>query len=119
MGLKKEYVYVLTHIHTGKKYVGRSKDPVKRGLSHLQALMRGDHVNKAMQADFDKYHGLYDLAIVCEETGRRCDGFNSCEKKWMRKLKTYDERYGYNSQDTSMKAWRKRVLGTHQIEGEI
>lgn len=93
------YVYVLTHIYTGKKYVGKTIDPEKRVLDHMSALRRGVHPNKAMQADFDKYHGDYRLAIVEEAFGHKA---YRAEKKWMRKLMTYDERYGYNFNDPAM-----------------
>ena len=96
------YVYVLTHLNTGKKYVGRSKDPKKRCIQHMNDLIKGTHPNKAMQKDFDKYAGDYNLEVVEKEPQRFQDAQNTNEKKWMKKLKTYDERYGYNDQDPAM-----------------
>ena len=95
----KGYVYVLTHIFTGKKYVGKTIEPEERVLTHMSALSRGIHINKAMQADFDKYHGDYRFSIVEEVMGPKV---YDAEKKWMRKLRTYDERYGYNFNDPGM-----------------
>lgn len=95
----KGYVYVLTHIFTGKKYVGKTIEPEERVLTHISQLTRGIHKNKAMQADFDKYHGDYRFAIVEEAMGPKV---YDAEKKWMRKLRTYDERYGYNFNDPGM-----------------
>lgn len=95
----KGYVYVLTHIFTGKKYVGKTIEPEERVLAHMSALSRGIHINKAMQADFDKYHGDYRFSIVEEVMGPKV---YDAEKKWMRKLRTYDERYGYNFNDPGM-----------------
>jgi predicted GIY-YIG superfamily endonuclease len=96
------YVYVLTHLNTGKKYVGRSKDPKTRCLQHMNSLIKGTHPNKAMQKDFDQYAGDYKLEVVEIEPQRFQDAQNTNEKKWMKKLKTYDERYGYNDQDPAM-----------------
>ena len=98
------YIYVLTQINTGKKYVGKTMNVERRIADHMNALMRGDHRNKAMQADFDKYHGDYNVSIV-DTSGRR----NACrtEKKWMIKLHTYDERYGYNNNDVMTIATRQ------------
>lgn len=101
----KEYVYVLTHIPTGKKYVGRSKDPKRRCMSHMNALLSGYHTNKAMLADYQKYGGDYKFEIVSEEHDR-IGRINSDEKQWMLKLRTYDERYGYNDKDNAMTASR-------------
>ena len=111
----KGYVYVLTHIFTGKKYVGKTVDPEMRVIAHVSALTKGTHTNKAMQADFDKYHGDYRFSIVEEVMGPKV---YDAEKKWMRKLKTYDERYGYNYKDSAMALVRlKNRLPAYKFDG--
>ena len=99
------YVYVLTQINTGKKYVGRTTDPKTRQKRHMTALRGGYHNNKEMQADFDKYHGDYRFEVVGYDDHHNSTGFWSLEKQTMIRLKTYDTRYGYNSNDTSIKRW--------------
>lgn len=102
-----DYIYVLTHMPTHKKYVGRSGQPETRLMAHMNALIHGYHRNKAMQADYDKYGGDYKFEIVSEEHARN-GGMQSDEKKWMCDLKTYDERYGYNCEDPAMVLVRLR-----------
>lgn len=99
MGDCKEYVYVLTHLATNKKYVGRTTDPERRCMEHLNALVHGKHYNKNMQADYNKYGGDYQFEVVCVETKKHTDEFLQDEIVLMRKLRTYDERYGYNDKD--------------------
>lgn len=101
----KEYVYVLTHIPTGKKYVGRTTHPEMRKTSHFSSLNTGKHQCKELQADYDNLGHELKFEIVGENirNGREFD----TEKKLMVKLKTYDERYGYNTSDWAMNPIRK------------
>lgn len=101
---KIEYVYVLTHIPTGKKYVGRSRKPKLREKAHRQALRRGKHPCKALQDDYDKFGGELTFEIVSHDVAKRLEVDD--EKKMMIKLKTYDGRYGYNTNDPAMRAIR-------------
>lgn len=102
MKRRKEYVYVLTHLPTNKKYVGRTVNPQRRYMEHMNALVHGKHYNKHMQADYNKYGGDYQFDVVCVETKADTEGFLQDEKTLMRKLKTYDERFGYNDKDPAM-----------------
>lgn len=104
MSLYKEFIYVLTHNPTGKKYVGRSKQPKCRLKSHMNSLLRGNHPNKAMQADFNSFGGEYTFELVGVEIPYRfrAENCESEEHRWMKKLKTYDERFGYNDKDSGM-----------------
>lgn len=101
-----EYVYVLTHVPTGKKYVGRTVHPELRKITHFSSLKTGKHSCKALQADYDKLgHDLkFEVIGKNVRNGREFD----TEKKLMVELKTYDERYGYNTQDWAMNPIRKK-----------
>ena len=61
------YVYVLTQINTGKKYVGRTANPKRRKADHMQALRGGYHINKEMQSatssEFSKFRFGYSSSI--------------------------------------------------------
>lgn len=100
-----EYVYVLTHIPTGKKYVGRTTHVESRRISHFSLLNTGHHPCKALQADYDNIGHELKFEVVCKNkrNGREFD----TEKEMMVKLKTYDERYGYNTNDWAMNPIRK------------
>lgn len=102
------YVYVLTQINTGKKYVGRTANPKRRKADHMQALRGGYHINKEMQSDFNKYHGDYSFEVVGYDGDDDCRKIWSLEKQTMIRLKTYDSRYGYNSHDTSIVGWLRK-----------
>ena len=102
------YVYILTETTTGKKYVGRTTNPKARKSSHMIALRGGYHNNKEMQADFNKYHGDYRFEVIGYDDHHKSTGFWSLEKQTMIRLKTYDPRYGYNSNDKSMTQWLRK-----------
>lgn len=102
------YVYVLTQINTGKKYVGRTNRPKERKRNHMVALRGGYHINKEMQADFNKYHGNYSFEVVGYDNNEKGMGIRSLEKQTMIKLRTYDPRYGYNSHDTAIVCWLRK-----------
>jgi hypothetical protein len=42
-------VYKLTHIHSGKSYIGQSINPTKRQEAHFKALMDGNHWCRTLQ----------------------------------------------------------------------
>lgn len=110
------YVYVLTYLPTGRKYVGKTvyRDGGKMRLHlHLYKLERGIHTSKQFQSDYDKYGGAsenfkfeyVDKTLWSEKFTMK---YFDTEKRWMLRLKTYDNRYGYNSQDPSMKRWLRK-----------
>lgn len=102
------YVYVLTQINTGKKYVGRTANPKARRIAHMRALRGGYHINKEMQSDFNKYHGNYSFDVVGYDGDNDRRRIWSLEKQTMIKLKTYDSHYGYNLHDTSIVGWLRK-----------
>ena len=109
-------VYVLTYLPTGRKYVGKTiyNDGWKMRLHlHLQKLAKHSHPSKQFQADYDKYGGEADnFRFEYVDEVRWSERFTKkhfdTEKRWMLKLKTFDDRFGYNSQDPSMKRWMRR-----------
>ena len=100
----KSYIYMLYNFANNKIYVGHTVHPEIRKRDHINALRRGSHPNKEMQADFDKFGDVFFFTIIEEKCGFR---EKSNEYEWMRKLKTYDERYGYNTHDWATQGMRK------------
>lgn len=95
------YIYVMTNIKNGKKYVGCSERPKWRFKEHLAALKHNRHKVEDLQADYEKYGEdafIYCLVDVKTERGPQGE-----EYKWMKELKTYDRNYGYNYKDIVMK----------------
>lgn len=105
-----ERVYVMTFLPTGKKYVGKTTMPLANRLSsHLWRLKHGNHPSKELQADFNAYNGKKDdftIEFVAWQVLQRGQHMDK-ERQLMVDLKTYDVRYGYNSQDSSMQRLRK------------
>lgn len=48
-------VYCITNLVTGVKYCGSAIDFDRRKKQHLTMFKNGTHINKWMQADYDKY----------------------------------------------------------------
>ncbi len=57
-------IYKITHIPTGRVYVGSSNVPEHRLASHLSALKNGRHPVEDMQSDFDELGNDYDFSII-------------------------------------------------------
>lgn len=110
------HVYVLTYLPTGRKYVGKTiyNDGGKMRLHlHLQKLNNHNHSSKQFQADYDKYGGdsknfRFEYVDEVWWSERYTKRHFDTEKRWMLKLKTFDNRFGYNSQDPSMKRWIRK-----------
>lgn len=86
------YVYLLKNIQTG-----RSCHPDLRLRQHMNNLKAKKHPIQLMQSDFNKFgEKSFEFEIVdkFKEFTR-----NDSEIQWMMKLKTYDEKYGYNYKD--------------------
>ena len=101
-----EYVYLLTHIQTGKRYVGRTVCPEARERQHMTMLKNGKHPCAALQEDYDKDSRVTFQVIGCAEAIRQTPDL---EKKVMVLLRTFDERYGYNFKDPAMMPHRIAV----------
>lgn len=99
-----KHVYVLTNTRTGKKYVGSTSRPDYRYRLHINALKRGNHPNKHMQADYVNGDEMNFEIVDCLTD----HGLKGEESAWMIKLRTYDERFGYNVKDWSMQPIREK-----------
>lgn len=109
----KSYVYVLTYLPTGRKYVGKTSyydDGKMRLHFHLYKLQNGIHTSKQFQRDYDCFGGgnenfKFEYVDEMRWSEKFTMPYFDTEKRLMLKLKTYDDRYGYNSQDPSMRRW--------------
>lgn len=119
-----KYVYTLTNRHNGKIYVGCSQCPGIRFAKHKYDMRSGKHTNKPMQRDYDEYGDCFDIRVVSGPWSD-ADGFRQ-ERELKTLLKTYDERYGYNSTEHSMNAerrksglsyWESPCRGRHLVRG--
>lgn len=96
---EQETIYALTNMANGRVYVGRTKNATTRRSQHMSALKNGRHSVKAMQSDYNNGHRFTfrTLEVVDAESSA------TKERAWMKRLKSYDEKYGYNGQDGTIK----------------
>lgn len=92
-------VYALRHNPTGKIYIGSTRHPQKRLMTHFYTLKNGNHQVKAMQEDFDKYGDDYSVFILDVIT-RWYD--RQKEYYWMDVFHTRDPVLGYNTNDKAL-----------------
>lgn len=89
-------IYKITHIPTGRIYVGSSNSPENRFKAHLSALRSGKHPVEDMQADFDELGESYDFAIIGEI---KDESENHKEYDCMLECNSNMRGHGYNYKD--------------------
>lgn len=115
------FIYAIRNITTGKIYIGVSNNPKSRISSHFGQLKSGKHPITSFQDDFELY-GVDDFECFILEEFERSDDkespkekteVNGCypnkdhirEYEWMRKYRTTEEEYGYNTSDRIAKRY--------------
>ncbi len=106
-------IYMIQHISSGKKYVGRSKRIITRFSQHRVSLRRGVHFNKYLQHAWTKYGESDFLFKVIEYLESNDTVLEERENYWIDYYESTDLEKGYNfqsgTQGTFTAAW-------HQIE---
>ena len=76
-----EYIYTITSLATSKVYVGRTCTIATRRASHFANLVRGVHINKQLQQEFNTY-GIDNLVFEVVDS---CDDGNvvDLEEYWI------------------------------------
>ena len=87
-------IYGIFNTETRKPYIGQSSNMPRRWGQHRRELDAGTHINKHLQAAWNKYGGsAFEFRVVeaCPE-GVLC----SREISWIGYFKSADPRFGYN-----------------------
>lgn len=87
-------IYAIQHNRTKKIYVGVTNVAEHRIKQHLHKLLQGNHTNKEMQLDFDKYGFDYSFFII--EKGVNENMAFEREHYWMNVLCSNRKGFGYN-----------------------
>lgn len=64
-----EYIYTITHLGSGKLYIGRTNDPRGRESHHFGLLRRDKHGNPKLQRAFNKYgqdEFVFEIVDCCD-----------------------------------------------------
>ena len=115
--LGRREVYLLYNTVTKKGYVGSSGNVSLRIKSHLSNLRCGHHPVEEMQSDFDEY-GEHFVSFILDTASDYSEWHK--ERDWIRKLKTFDKRYGYNYKDNLIVPGRpsKRTKHFYEYQGK-
>jgi len=90
-------IYKITHIPSGRIYIGQSTNILMRIMEHYRDLLRGSHTAKAMQADFAKDGpGMFQVEVV-ERCASEPGLLLMREAHWIDTLGTLDPAVGYNT----------------------
>lgn len=98
------HIYALKNTVNGKFYVGSSSAPERRFHRHMIDLKTGRHPNHEMKEDYRRFGECFELKVLGIKKHNRAE---SEEFYWMKILRTYDERFGYNTHDIAMNPARK------------
>lgn len=88
-------VYTITNLITGKIYVGCARDEIrKRWYRHKYYFRKGNHPNKLLRRDVEKYGIDSMLFEVLEECPKHL--CIDIEQFWMNMLDSFNPKFGYN-----------------------
>ncbi len=108
-------IYAIENKINGKKYIGASKNILRRWLEHKSELNLGIHHNDYFQKSWRKYgqDGFYFYIIDrCSE-----DELEEFEKYYIKKLKTRDDKFGYNLSDGG--SINKNIIISDEVRAKI
>ena len=88
-------IYMITHIATGKKYIGSSYNPKQRFEHHMNCLKKGNHSVEDMQQDYDENGKDFIMEIL--DFSNKVNPLQ--EYQYMEGEETYKREKGYNYKD--------------------
>lgn len=101
------FIYSVTNLRNGKRYIGKTINPKKRAIQHFSQINRRTHSN------ITDFEDDYDFEILADKI--RFENSVDSEIFYMKKYKTYNPGFGYNTKDTHF--YQKRKPTRHLIEG--
>lgn len=94
------YIYKITNLINKKVYIGKSVNVEKRFKHHKSALRNNKHVNKHLQASWNKYREeSFAFEVLCENKNISNEELNKIEQQYIKNYKAKKRRFGYNKTD--------------------
>lgn len=91
--LKCSCIYKITEIDTGRIYIGKAKNLLKRYNDHKSSLYKGNHPNDFIQKCFNKGRLFtMDIIEVLEDYSLSVDK----ENFYLKKFNCFDRKFGFN-----------------------
>lgn len=111
-------IYLITNTVTGKVYVGSSKNLLKRLKDHKKALLKGWHLNKALQKDVILY-GLLNFTVEALEYVDKPTKANltPIENQYIRKYNSIVK--GYNEGEALVPKGRNQLIREKKYSTEV
>jgi group I intron endonuclease len=98
-------IYSICNTVNGKIYIGQSYDVERRLRSHFKDLEKNKHINRHLQAAFNKYgKSVFIYTQLLDMDNCNCfniqdEVLNYYEKYYIKYFNTINGKYGYNKQD--------------------
>lgn len=98
-------IYMLVNKVNGKRYVGSSRDCVRRKSEHISKLRRGVHINKKLQAAWNKY-GEHNFEFVIALSVLKPEEIEAIEQQFLNDLKAVETGYNLAPVAGNTAGWR-------------
>lgn len=87
-------VYAITHVESGRAYIGSSKDVIRRWAGHQQSLNLRSHHSSYLQRSWDKYGSAsfhFHILEHCQPEDRIAR-----EQFWIDQVQASNKEFGFN-----------------------
>jgi hypothetical protein len=106
------YVYVVTHVPTGRVYVGKARRPFARWNSHVAAARR--HPTQRIHGAIRRC-GVEDFSFRIVQELPTEEAAYEAERRWMAELHATESRHGYNQTEGGRASRPERHRSTRSL----